>query len=640
MRIYREVLVVLAGVAVSCSSTGGGPSAPQGDEKQALILVAQARLRIEEGRVTEGIQFFRQAVKADPSSDELAEEFGLTLADLGLGADAMGELVRAKRLSPAGEATLGLLLSQAAEDGAQLEAALPHLERGLDAFPQGERARLSLVQSLLRLGRGEEAWDRLQPLLADHPEDPRLLLAAGEALRLLGRFDEAVEYFRQAADHGPTEAHATLELVETLADQKKYREAADLLSTFLETHGATLEGLTRLATLRARAGDREGAIKVLDDVLARDGQFHDALMLRAILAATGGEPERAEQFYRRALATDAADPDAKLGLARVLMDAHRLEEARPLLLGVWSKVEGAKLEQREPGIEVAQELATLELLDRAADAARPWLERVAVRPLDRRSLALWAEYFRLRKAWAEGAAWLPAARLEDSPELNRARSALEAEFALGLGDDERAKGLLSQLLSGDADDALAALGTLQRAQRHGEVAAGARRALERFPDNTALRFALAASLERSGSFDEAVAEFRQVIAAEAENAPALNYLGYMFADRGVNLEEARQLIEKAVRLDPTSGAYQDSLGWVQFRLGELGLAEKHLTTAIRLEPNDATVAEHLGDLYRALGHLERAAAAYRRALEAGPEEAGQQERITGKLTEIGGNGPR
>ncbi len=165
-------------------------------------------------------------------------------------------------------------------------------------------------------------------------------------------------------------------------------------------------------------------------------------------------------------------------------------------------------------------------------------------------------------------------------------------------------------------------------------------ALERFPDNTALRFAFAASLERSGSFDEAVAEFRKVIAAEAENASALNYLGYMFADREVNLEEARQLIEKAVKLDPSSGAFQDSLGWVYFRLGELGLAEKHLTTAIRLEPNDSTVAEHLGDLYRALGQLERAVDAYRRALEAGPEEAGQQERITGKLAEIGGNGPR
>jgi len=637
---HIAVPVLLLGMAASCASTGGVPAASQATKEEALALVAQARLRIEAGEVTEGIQLFRRAEKADPSSDELAEEFGLTLAELGIAADAKSELSRAKQLSPAGEAMLGLLLAQSAETPAQLEAALPHLERGLDADQAGERARLILVQSLLRLGRGQDAWDRLQVLLGDRPEDPRLQIAAGEALRLMGRFDEAVEYLKEAAKQQPAEPRATLDLIETLADQKKYGEAADLLTKFLETHGATLEGLTRLATLRARAGDHESAIKVLDDVLVRDGQFRDALMLRAILAATGGDPERAEQFYRRALAVDPGDPDASLGLARVLMDAHRLEEARPLLLAVWDKVQGAKIDGGEPGVEVAQELATLELLDRASDAARPWLDRLAVLPLDRRSLALWAEYFRQRKAWADGAAWLPTARLEDGPELKRARAALEAEFALGLGDDERARALLAPLLEGDADDVLAALGTLQRVLRHSEVAADARVALERFPDNEALRFALAASLERSGKFDEAVAEFRKVIAAEPENASALNYLGYMFADRGVNLEEAQQLVEKAVKLEPTSGAYQDSLGWVYFRLGQLGLAEKHLTMASRLEPNDATVAEHLGDVYRALGQLEQAVGAYRRALKAGPEEAGQQERITGKLTELGGNEPQ
>ncbi len=151
-----------------------------------------------------------------------------------------------------------------------------------------------------------------------------------------------------------------------------------------------------------------------------------------------------------------------------------------------------------------------------------------------------------------------------------------------------------------------------------------------------MQFAYAAALERSGSWDEAVKQFRKLLAKQPDNAAALNYLGYMFADRGVNLEEARTMLIKAVDLEPTSGAFQDSLGWVYFRLGELDRAEKHLTEALRLEPFDATLREHVGDLYRARGDKAGAAGEYRQALGLEPEEAGQKERIEKKLAEVTG----
>ncbi|OFV82028.1 MAG: hypothetical protein A2Y78_04465 [Acidobacteria bacterium RBG_13_68_16] len=110
----------------------------------------------------------------------------------------------------------------------------------------------------------------------------------------------------------------------------------------------------------------------------------------------------------------------------------------------------------------------------------------------------------------------------------------------------------------------------------------------------------------------------------------------MFADRGVNLEEARTMLTKAVDLEPTSGAYQDSLGWVYFRLGEMDRAEKHLIEALRLEPFDGTLREHVGDLFRARGDKAKAAESYRRALGLTLEEAGQKERIEKKLAEVAG----
>lgn len=110
--------------------------------------------------------------------------------------------------------------------------------------------------------------------------------------------------------------------------------------------------------------------------------------------------------------------------------------------------------------------------------------------------------------------------------------------------------------------------------------------------------------------------FRKVLAGNPQDAPTLNYLGYMLADRGMKLDEALALIKKAVELDPTNGAYLDSLGWVYFKLGKYDQAEDNLTKASHLQRmgSDPTVQEHLGDLYQKTGRLKLAADHWERAL--------------------------
>lgn len=635
MRASVFLVGAVAVIGWGCATTVGGPRVPA-QESEALALVAQARARIEDGKVTDGLQLFRRAVELDPDSAELAEEYGVALAEAGVPGEATTQLRRARSLTPAGEALLGILLAQGGDDPEALAAAVPHLEAGLSAFPQGEHARFVLVQTLIRLGRGEAALGSLQPLLADRPNDPRFQLMAGQALRLANRFGEAEEYLRRAAEAPVTRVRATIELVETLSAAQRFREAADVLGAFLQTEGATLEGLTRLATLRARAGDKEGAMKVLDDVLARDEKFRDALVLRALMAATSNDVELAERLFRKALADNPDDLDAAMGLARVLLELRRLDEVRKLVASVWEKIENTPLASSASGVDVAEAMTTVELLDKRPDAARVWLDRTVAQPLGRRWLALWAEYFRLREAWEEGLRWLAGPAASEASEHAQQRQAMEAEFTLALGDEERGMTLLAPLLAGDEDAVLDGLDVLNRRKRYEKAIEASRAALERFPDNVDIRFALAAALERSGAPEEAEKEFRAVLAKEPDNAQALNYLGYMFADRGVNLAEAKEMLERAVALDPTSAAFQDSLGWVYFRLGELGLAEKHLTRAAAMEPHDATVQEHLADLFGALGARERAADAYRRALELKPEEEGQRARIEAKLAEIAG----
>ena len=636
----RSLGIILAIWAVARWAESGIPADQAGPaaapSPEVLALVAQAETRLAGGEYEEGLKLFRRAAELDPANPELAEEFGLALAEAGVNDEAVTQLQKSGNLTASGEATLGLLMAQAAQDPQGLEAAIVHLRRGVDAVSQGSQTRLILAQSLARLGKGAEAWEQVQTLLGDHPDDPRLWLLAGESLRLIGKFDDAVGYLKRAVAIPELQQRATLQLVDTLASARKFKEAADVLGEFLKKEGSTLAGLTRWATLLARSGDRAKAGEVLDKVLAGDPKQRDALLLKALLDAGDGQLDVAEQSYRRAVAAYPDDPDAAMGLARLLIEVRKLAEARTLLNEVWQQVEDKKVDNEEGAIEVAQERATLELLDHRADAALPWLKRCGGDAMERRTVALWGEYFRLRESYVEGAKFLRDAKTDDDPETSRLRSSLLAEFSLASGDEAGAAKVLDTLMSGDADDVVAGLGVLDRRKRFKEAVTRARAALARLSDAPAVQFTYAAALERSGAWDDAVAQFRKLLAKRPDDSGALNYLGYMFADKGVHLEEARDMLIKAVRADPSSGAFQDSLGWAYFRLGEIDRAEKYLTEAARLDPFDATVQEHLGDLLRARGDKAKAAAAYRQALANNPEDDGQKERIEKKLTEVAG----
>ena len=94
----------------------------------------------------------------------------------------------------------------------------------------------------------------------------------------------------------------------------------------------------------------------------------------------------------------------------------------------------------------------------------------------------------------------------------------------------------------------------------------------------------------------------------------------MWADKGVQLEKAREMLEKAVGREPRNAAYLDSLGWVYFRLGRIESAEKNLREAHRREPTDPTIAEHLGDLEMKRGNMAGAIQNWEKALELQTEE--------------------
>ncbi len=134
-------------------------------------------------------------------------------------------------------------------------------------------------------------------------------------------------------------------------------------------------------------------------------------------------------------------------------------------------------------------------------------------------------------------------------------------------------------------------------------------------------FELGAAHERAGKIPEAERYFERSLLMSPEFPSALNYLGYMWAERGTNLVRARAMIEKAVKLDPTNAAYLDSLGWVLFKQGHAQEALEPIRKAVELnEEPDATLYDHLGDVYSELRQTDQAREAWNKSLKIEPNK--------------------
>ena len=121
--------------------------------------------------------------------------------------------------------------------------------------------------------------------------------------------------------------------------------------------------------------------------------------------------------------------------------------------------------------------------------------------------------------------------------------------------------------------------------------------------------------ERQHHVEPAERYFRQALALDPSNAMALNYLGYMLADKGVQLPEALNMVQKAVSQQPANGAYLDSLGWVYYKMGDYERAEINLRSAAERDQTDPTVHMHLGDLYEKTNRIRQAAAQWQLSLD-------------------------
>jgi tetratricopeptide (TPR) repeat protein len=228
------------------------------------------------------------------------------------------------------------------------------------------------------------------------------------------------------------------------------------------------------------------------------------------------------------------------------------------------------------------------------------------------------------KRYSDAVALARQARVDQPDDLRLAR--LEAEGLRLWGKPDDAVSVLEQLAKRQAANPMAhvALAQIYQDTNRGPQAVKVLQdARTKFPTDTSITFELGAILEKQKKYADAETAFRQVLAQEPEHGPALNYLGYMLAERGERLAESLDLIKRALETEPDNGSYLDSLGWAYYKDGKFDLAEQHLKRAADQLQTNSVVQDHYGDVLFRLGRFDDAIAAWSRALSGDREDVDQ-----------------
>ena len=466
------------------------------------------------------------------------------------------------------------------------ESALAAARAWRQALPTSREANRYVLQILIGLNRIGETLDPIKREVAT--ADPKDRAGAISAIP---------RYFARASD-------------KKLAALTVERALADYLTSSLLGASAW----ATIARMRLEASDKAGALEATRKAQTMDPK-DDAPVLLA-LSMMNRETPQAEAIVRKYI-DDKPLPELRMEYARALLEAQRYAEAaihlqivtteKPDYAPAWL-LKGALELQEGQSTAAEQSFKRYVELGSARPAGSPHGENG--RGLNQAFYSL-AQIAEQRKDFPQAEAWLQRI---DSPEERLNAQLRRASLLARQGKLEEARKLIHSQAEKTPHDARLKTVTEAQLLREGKQYQAALKLLAdasaRAPDDLDLLYDMAMVAEKLGQLDEMERLLRRVIAGKPNAPHAYNALGFSLAERNLRLPEARQLILKALDFAPNDPFITDSLGWVEFRSGNLTQAQTILQGAFKARP-DAEIAAHLGEVLWTLGQRDPALSIWR-----------------------------
>jgi tetratricopeptide (TPR) repeat protein len=642
----KALLTAIALVSVSYAQTASQPvqTAPApGNHATAYYNFAMGRLyaglaqsESNSQYIEKAIQYYKEALKADPTASPIFEDLTELYVAINKLSDATAlaqEILKQNPDSIDAHRMLGRVYTAAIAHAPQGQIDEGALRKAIQEYQKVTEKDPKDVESWVVLGKlygtasdtpnSEKAYNAALALEADNEEAlTGLAMLYGQN----GDTKRAIEKLRAATDKNPNPRFLMI-LAKAYEDQKDFKNAADAIRKAMAMAPDNDQLAHNLAEDLLFSDQLDEALKVYSDLAAKSPRDGMIPLRMAEIYRSKHDYAKAHEALDKARKIDPDELEPRQEEIRLLSDEGKTDQAIAALKAVLddtaSRIYSKEQSQQRAGWY--EELGRMyrdaghypEALDAFKQMGTVYKDSaplVAVQTV---------ETYRAAKD-------LPTAQREADAALKKFPGDYmvtreHADILGDLGKFDDAETELKGLLNGQHDyQTMLAMAEIYEKGKHfdqmAKVLDDAEKTAASDDDKATVYFMRGAMFERMKKFEESEASFRKVLALNPDHAGALNYLGYMLADRNERLDEAYKLIKKAVELDPGKGEYLDSLGWVYFRQGKLAEAEGCLNKAVDKTKGDPTVHDHLGDVYLKLGKTREAIAQWTASLKAFKEQ--------------------
>lgn len=518
----------------------------------------------------------RVALEPEILYNLLLGEIAGSRGQIGVAAETLGEVAQQTRDPRIAErATLAALYAK------RYDEALKSARLWAELRPRDTEAREALITALLELDRVAEAKEHFQALFA-----------AEETRRSL---DQA--YLRVAAVLGRASNRAA---------------AIDVMQSLVALNPRLAAAHFAMAHLMVRGGDLDKALVSADAALKQRPDWEEAALFKARILLSQKEPQKARVFYEEFLDDNRDANNVRLNYARFLVDQKEWRKA----LEQFKRVAG----NTPNDADTVYAVGLLSLQNNQLDEADKYLRRaLELRPENDQARLYLGQVAEQRKRYGEATDWYLQVR--------QGEYYFEAQARLGVlmarqGDLARARrhldGIQTQNDSQRVQVALAHEQILRDARQFSEALAMLNAAIQAVPSDKDLLYARALVAEKLNRLDVTERDLREILKQDPKNVNALNALGYTLTDRTTRYDEARELLQQAMELKPDDAFIMDSMGWLQYRLGNTAESLKYLRRALEIR-NDAEIAAHLGEVLWVMGDHHEAESVWNRALREMPD---------------------